>query len=144
MHLILKHYHPYIVERHGKTLLPQILVRNSTPHQSFISPSTIKTQMNLIRLMFWTDVTYNFDKGVFLIFMCKTITKLEFLYITMRRNLPRLFSVLISWINLLNSSLKNISPIIQKLNFWYFYIPVLVIRNPKNKHGVYPSFHPLS
>jgi len=25
MHLILKHYHPYIVERHGKTLLPQIL-----------------------------------------------------------------------------------------------------------------------
>ena len=30
MHLILKHYHPYIVERHGKTLLPQILVRHLT------------------------------------------------------------------------------------------------------------------
>ena len=26
MHLILKHYHPYVVERHGKTLLPQLLV----------------------------------------------------------------------------------------------------------------------
>lgn len=25
MHLFLKHYHPYIVERHGKTLLPQYL-----------------------------------------------------------------------------------------------------------------------
>jgi hypothetical protein len=74
MHLILKHYHPYIVERHGKTLLPQILVRNSTPHQSFISPSTIKTQINLVLLMFWTDVTCNFDKeGVFHIFMSKTI-----------------------------------------------------------------------
>ena len=25
MHSYLKHYHPYIVERHGKTLLPQYL-----------------------------------------------------------------------------------------------------------------------
>ena len=25
MHYLLKHYHPYVVEQHGKTLLPQFL-----------------------------------------------------------------------------------------------------------------------
>ena len=40
---------------------------------------------------------------------------------TMRRNLPKLSSVLIFWINLLNSSLKNIPQTVKKFNFTYFY-----------------------
>ena len=40
---------------------------------------------------------------------------------TTRRNLPELSSVLISWINLTNCSLKNISQTIKKLNFVYSY-----------------------
>ena len=42
-------------------------------------------------------------------------------FFTMRRNLPKLSSVLISWINLLNFSLKNISQTVKKLIFVYFY-----------------------
>ena len=40
---------------------------------------------------------------------------------TMKINLPKLLSVLISWIKLLNFSLKNISPTVQKCNCAYFY-----------------------
>ena len=40
---------------------------------------------------------------------------------TMRRNLPKLSSVLISHINLLNFSLKNISKNVKNLVFVYFY-----------------------
>ena len=42
MHLILKHYHPYIVERHGKTLLPQILVRHHSDSLTYFSQFSSK------------------------------------------------------------------------------------------------------
>jgi hypothetical protein len=45
-------------------------------------------------------------------------------YLTMRKNLPRTFSVLKFRINLLNFSLKNISQFVKKLIFVYFILKI--------------------
>ena len=49
------------------------------------------------------------------------LKNLQFRQLTMRRNLPKTFSVLKFWINLLNFSLKNFWQTVKKLIFAYFY-----------------------
>ena len=46
MHYLLKYYHPYVVEQHGKTLLPQFLGKYTSSVFTLYSTVWLKTEKN--------------------------------------------------------------------------------------------------
>ena len=46
MHYLLKYYHPYVVEQHGKTLLPQFLGKYTSSVFTLYNTVWLKTEKN--------------------------------------------------------------------------------------------------